>query len=99
VAFPAASPPDRRYGVQDGWLQALADLGIVGCALWVSIFAAAAWAAGTAALQLGALPATLAVGWLGLLVWLWAAQGFVAGIPLDALTWLTFGAAALRVSE
>jgi hypothetical protein len=32
-----------------------------------------------------------------LLAWLWAAQGYVAGIPLDALTWLTFGLAATRL--
>jgi hypothetical protein len=32
--------------------------------------------------------------WICLLVWLWTAQGFVAGIPLDALTWLAFGIAA-----
>ena len=32
-----------------------------------------------------------------LLAWLWTAQGFVAGIPLDAFTFLAFGAAASRV--
>ena len=32
-----------------------------------------------------------------LLAWLWTAQGYVAGIPLDALTWLTFGLAATRL--
>jgi hypothetical protein len=32
-----------------------------------------------------------------LLAWLWAAQGFVAGIPLDALTFLVFGVAATRL--
>ena len=31
---------------------------------------------------------------IALLVWLWSAQGYVAGIPLDALTWLAFGLAA-----
>ena len=35
----------------------------------------------------------------GLLVWLWTAQGFVAGIPLDALTFLAFGAAATRLVD
>ena len=44
------------------------------------------------------LPALLALTWIALLVWLWTAQGFVAGIPLDALTWLGFGLAATRLS-
>jgi hypothetical protein len=34
---------------------------------------------------------------IAVLAWLWTAQGFVAGIPLDALTWLTFGLAATRL--
>jgi O-antigen ligase len=79
--------------VQNSWLQALADLGIIGLVLWVAVFASAAWLALRNARALGtyALMATL------LLAWLWTAQGFVAGIPLDALTWLTFGLAATRL--
>jgi O-antigen ligase len=90
LAFPSA---DRRYGVQDSWVQALADLGVVGLALWVAVFASAAWLAirNTSALGIYALMSTL------LLAWLWTAQGYVAGIPLDALTWLTFGLAATRL--
>jgi O-antigen ligase len=89
-AFPAQ---DRRYGVQDSWVQALADLGVVGLALWVAVFASAALLAFRNASALGvyALMSTL------LLAWLWTAQGYVAGIPLDALTWLTFGLAATRL--
>jgi len=88
LAFPSAAP-DRRYGVQNVWVQALADLGVVGCALWAAVFAAAAWLA----VRTHAL---IALAWIGLLVWLWSAQGFIAGIPLDALTWLSFGLAAVR---
>ena len=33
TAFPSAAP-DRRYGVQNVWLQALADLGAIGFVLW-----------------------------------------------------------------
>jgi O-antigen ligase len=91
LAFPAAAP-DRRYGVQNVWVQALADLGIVGCLLWVAVFAAAAWLA----VRGGRL---LALAWIALLVWLWSAQSFIAGIPLDALTWLAFGLAAVQVTE
>lgn len=91
LAFPARAP-DRRYGVQNVWVQALADLGIVGCLLWVAVFAAAAWLA----VRGGRL---LALAWIALLVWLWSAQSFIAGIPLDALTWLAFGLAAVQVTE
>jgi O-antigen ligase len=92
LAFPSAAP-NRRYGVQNSWLQALADLGIVGLVLWVGVFATAAWLAALNASAVGlyALMSTV------LLAWLWTAQGYVAGIPLDALTWLTFGLAATRL--
>jgi O-antigen ligase len=95
LAFPSAAP-DRRYGVQNSWLQALADLGVVGLALWVGVFAVAAWTAGRAAVALGSPTALYALLALAVLVWLWTAQGFVAGIPLDALTWLAAGLAATR---
>jgi O-antigen ligase len=88
LAFPAAAP-DRRYGVQNVWVQALADLGVVGCLLWAAVFAAAGWLAVRS-------HALVALAWIALLVWLWSAQGFIAGIPLDGLTWLAFGLAAVR---
>jgi hypothetical protein len=34
-----------------------------------------------------------------LCVWLWAAQGLVAGIPLDALTWLGVGLVAVGAAQ
>lgn len=93
-AFPSAAP-GRRYGVQDAWLQALADLGVVGLVLWAAPFAAAAWGAARSGLRTGAGPALLSLLWVAVLVWLWTAQGFIAGIPLDAVTWLALGVAAL----
>jgi O-antigen ligase len=92
LAFPS-SAPNRRYGVQNSWVQALADLGLVGFALWVAVFASALWLAArnAAPTALYALMAT------AVLAWLWTAQGYVAGIPLDALTWITFGLAATRL--
>jgi O-antigen ligase len=92
LAFPSAAP-NRRYGVQNSWLQALADLGLVGLVLWVGAFASAAWLAARNASAVG----VYALMGTALLVWLWTAQGYVAGIPLDALTWLTFGLAATRL--
>lgn len=86
AAFPSAAP-DRRYGVQNSWIQALADLGVIGLLLWAAVFVVPA----RRAFRLRRLyPLTL----LGVLVWLWTAQGYVAGIPLDALTFLGIGLAA-----
>ena len=93
-AFPSAAP-DRRYGVQNSWIQALADLGVIGVALWVGVFATAARLAWRAA-ALGSATALYALLAIAVLGWLWTAQGFYAGIPLDAFTWLTFGVAATR---
>jgi len=95
LAFPSAGP-ERRYGVQNSWVQALADLGVVGFLLWAAVFAAAAWTAARAPGSVTALYGLLATA---LLAWLWTAQGFVAGIPLDALTFLSFGLAATRVVD
>jgi O-antigen ligase len=92
-AFPSPAP-GHQYGVQNVWLQALADLGVLGLAFWVAIFAAAAWLSARAAVRFGVASALIGLAWTALLVWLWTAQGYVAGIPLDALTWLAFGLAA-----
>ncbi|HVC87517.1 MAG TPA: O-antigen ligase family protein [Gaiellaceae bacterium] len=93
LAFPSAN---RRYGVQDAWIEAAADLGAVGLVFWAALFAAAAWLAAQVRRSATGL---YALAGLGLLVWLWAAQGFYAGIPLDALTWLVFGVAVLRLES
>ena len=96
VAFPSRAP-NRRYGVQDSWIQALADLGVIGLLLWAGTFVSAAFLAAAGAIRDGRPAALYALALIGVLVWLWAAQGYVAGIPLDALTWLTFGLAATRI--
>ena len=98
LAFPARSP-DRHYGVQNVWVQALADLGVVGLGLWVAVFAVAAWRSARAAVRVGSATALLGLLWTALLIWLWTAQGYIAGIPIDALTWLAFGFAATRLSS
>jgi O-antigen ligase len=86
LAFPSPAP-DRRYGVQNSWVQALADLGPIGFLAWVGVFATAAW---RALRRRFVYPLLLVC----VLVWLWSAQGYVAGIPLDALTFLGLGLAA-----
>ncbi len=92
TAFPSRDP-ERRYGVQNLYVQTLADLGVLGAALLVALFGAAVWVA-VRAVRAGILLGALAAAWLALLLGLWTAQGYVAGLPLDALTWFTFGLAA-----
>ena len=81
LAFPG---PERAYGVQNLYVQFLADLGIVGLLLLLAVFAAAIRLAFRAGAAVGLLLTAVAAG-------VWIAQGIVAGIPLDALTWLGIG--------
>ena len=98
IAFPS-SDPNRRYGVQDAWLQALADGGVMrGLPRSVATTLVAQMTLGAAEMVLTTGRPLLGLAWIALLVWLWTAQGFVAGIPLDALTWLAFGLAATRLA-
>ena len=89
TAFPSSS---RRLGVQDVYIQALADLGVVGLGALLTVFGAG---------LVGAVRERrlIAACWLVLVLWLWTAQGFVAGIPLDALTWLALGLSATRIPQ
>jgi hypothetical protein len=96
IAFPGKT---RIYGVQDLYVQTLADLGVVGLVLLAALFGAGIGPALLAALRgpaAAVFPALLGVFWLVSCLGLWTAQGIIAGIPLDALTWLGFGAAATR---
>ncbi len=92
IAFPGSG---REYGVQNGYVQVLADLGVVGLVLWLATFAAGL------VLALGANAPPGAVAAYGLLtaMGIWAAQGLVAGLPLDALTWLGLGFAATAAAN
>lgn len=95
LAFPAAG---REWGVQNLYIQMLADAGIIGLALLLSVGLAGValarraakrapdpWAAGAGLLAVCAL-VTLAGEW--------ASMGIVAGIPLQAATCLLLGLAA-----
>jgi hypothetical protein len=91
LAFPA---PEHAWGVQNAYLQTLTDLGLVGFALLVGLVIVAVRIGGRAALH--APPGTVMPTFAGLL-WVlmaagvWNGLGLVAGIPLDALTWLGIG--------
>jgi O-Antigen ligase len=94
IAFPSPAHP---WGVQDAYVQALADLGIVGLVFLLGVFAAGLWTAGRAALRAPpetAALATVAGAWLLVAMGVWSAIGLVAGLPLDGLTWLALGLAA-----
>jgi hypothetical protein len=92
---PASFPsPQHPWGVQNLWVQALADLGVVGFGLLVATFAIGILLAlrappGAALLGLmvgGALLTTLGS---------WNQVGLIVGLPIDALTWMGFGLAVV----
>ncbi len=93
-AFPA---PGRELGIQNAYIQVAAELGVVGLGLLLSVFAAGLVLAARAArlateawaeIALIALSGTISA------MAIWTAIGVVAGIPLDAVTWLVLGLAA-----
>ena len=88
LGFPS---PAHSYGVQNAYVQALSDLGVVGALTWLA-FLGVAVASAVASRE----PLLGAAGGGALLVamGLFGAQGFVAGIPLDALLWLAVGLVA-----
>jgi O-antigen ligase len=95
LAFPAAG---REWGVQNLYIQVLADAGIVGLVLLLLVGASALMLAWRAAAR---APTPWAAG-AGLLVVCalltlggeWSSLGIVAGIPLQAATCLLLGLAA-----
>jgi hypothetical protein len=98
--FPEVSPlafPTREHewGVQNAYVQSAADLGALGFVLWLLPFALALFFA----LRANAPPGAVAVFALLSAMGVWGGQGLVAGIPLDAVTWLGFGLAATAAAQ
>jgi hypothetical protein len=95
LAFPAEG---REWGVQNLYIQMLADAGIIGLALLLLVGAAGlvlAWrAAARAPTPWAAGAGLLVVCALLTLACEWASLGIVAGIPLQAATCLLLGLAA-----
>ena len=95
LAFPAEG---REWGVQNLYIQMLADAGLIGLALLLLVGAAGlvlAWRASTRAPTPWAVGAGLVVVCALLtLAAEWASLGIVAGIPLQAATCLLLGLAA-----
>jgi hypothetical protein len=95
--FPAQSPqsypsPRNKWGVQNLWLQLLADVGIVGFALGIATFASGLWLA-LRATRIAPFTGLVAASWILVAAGTWNAVGIVAGIPLEAVTWLGLGLA------
>jgi hypothetical protein len=92
LAFPTSA---HEWGVQNAYIQAAADLGLIGLLLWLAPFAIAILLAFRANAPPGVVAAFAVLSAMGI----WGAQGLVAGIPLDAVTWLGFGLAATAAAQ
>jgi O-antigen ligase len=93
-AFPSEQHP---WGVQNAFVQAAADMGIVGLLLFLALFVSTALTAGRIALRARGAVAwggAAALAWIVVAAAVWNGMGLIAGIPLDALTWLAVGLAA-----
>ena len=87
--------PQHPYGIQNAYVQALADLGVIGLVLLLAALLAPLWLAFRKLVRgppetvtlLAAMALLVSMGVL-------TALGLVAGIPTDALLWLAVGLCA-----
>ena len=76
------------------YLQVAADLGLAGIVVLLAL-AAAGIAVGIRGVR--SSPAALCgLGWLLVATGVWAGIGLVSGLPLGALTWISFGLVLTR---
>jgi hypothetical protein len=90
-AFPS---PQHPWGVQNAFVQAMSDLGIVGLLTFLGLLVTGLVVAARAALRAPpavAVTALVSLLWLVLVMGVLSALGLVAGIPSDALLWLALG--------
>jgi O-antigen ligase len=90
-AFPS---PEHPWGVQLLYLQVAADLGFAGIAVLLAL-AAAGVTAGIRGIRSSSV-ALVGLGWLCVVAGVWTGIGLVAGLPLEALTWIAFGLVTVR---
>jgi hypothetical protein len=90
-AFPSPAHP---WGVQNLYVETLADFGLIGAAALVALLGAAL-ALGLRGGSVSALP-LVGVAWLLVAAGVWNGIGIVPGIPLAALTWLALGLVTAR---
>ncbi len=93
LAFPSPAHP---WGIQNAYVEALAELGLVGAALFVFWISSglAAGARGALAASPGLSPPLVGLLFICVAIGVWNGLWFIAGIPFDALIWLGFGLAA-----
>ena len=90
-AFPS---PEHPWGIQMLYLQVAADLGVAGI---VVLLALAATGIATGIRGIRSSPVALCgLGWLLVTAGVWSGIGLVSGLPLGALTWLSFGLVTVR---
>lgn len=99
LAFPS---PQHPWGVQNVFVQSMSDLGIVGLLCFVGLLATGLVVAGRTALR--APPPTAVVSLVSLVtlivvIGVLSALGLVAGIPTDALLWLSLGFCVLAAGR
>ena len=102
VAEEALPSNDHRYGIQNAYVQAAADIGIGGLVVLLATLAAAFLRAALRGIRGSAPPGPLALGLaIGILVCAaeWAALGLVPGVPATALLWLFIGGAVALSRE
>jgi O-antigen ligase len=95
LAFPS---PQHPWGVQNAYVQAMSDLGVVGLIAFLGLLVSAVVILVRPALRAPpavAVCALVALVWLVLVMGVLSALGLVAGIPTDALLWLTLGCCVL----
>jgi hypothetical protein len=80
--------------VQLLYLQVAADLGIAGIVVLLAL-AATGIATGIRGIRSSTV-ALCGLGWLLVAAGVWTGIGLVSGLPLAALTWLSFGLVAVR---
>jgi O-antigen ligase len=93
LAFPSES---KHWGVQNAYVQAAADMGVIGALLLLTTLGAGFFRAGLRSLRGAAPPDPLGPALaLAILVGaaVWAALGLVPGVPATALLWLAIGGA------
>jgi hypothetical protein len=92
-SFPS---PEHPWGVQNGIVQTLADLGVVGLLLLAAAVAAGIRAAVRAA-RVGSPTVThaaiVSTGWAIFAIAVFTGSGLLPGLPVDALLWLSLGVA------
>jgi O-antigen ligase len=95
---PAESYPSRAnpWGVQNYYLELATDTGVIGFALGLALFAVGLVAALRRAWA-GSFCGLVAACFILVAAGTWNALGIVAGIPLDAVTWLGLGLAVASV--